>query len=46
MISAYDLKGKKILILINVQKYPNGRDRKGSEIDGNNIITTFEERVQ
>ena len=46
----YDLDGTKILICINVKKYPldpDGRsqDRFGSEKDEKAIIETFKERI-
>ena len=48
---SYDLDGEKILICINVEKYPldpdtgRSRDRYGSEKDENAIIETFKERI-
>ena len=42
---SYDLNGRKLLILINVQNYSDGRDRIGANIDEKNIIKTFEDRV-
>ena len=47
----YDLDGRKILICINVKKYPRdpdtglSRDRYGSEKDEKAIIETFKERI-
>ena len=47
----YDLDGTKILICINVKKYPpdpdtgRSRDRYGSEKDEKAIIETFKERI-
>ena len=38
----YDLNGKKVLLSVNVTKYPGfNRDRNGSEADERNIINTF-----
>ena len=48
---SYDLDGKKILICINVKKYPlnpdtgQSRDRYGSEKDEKAIIKTFKEGI-
>ena len=43
---SYDLYGRRLLILINVKKYHEAyADRDGSEIDVENIIKTFKERV-
>ena len=48
---SYDLDGKKILICINVKKYPlnpdtgRSRDRYGSEKDEKAIIQTFKEGI-
>ena len=47
----YDLDGTKILLCINVKKYPpdpntgRSRDRNGSEKDEKAIIETFKERI-
>ena len=47
----YDLNGTKILLCINVKKYPpdpntgRSRDRNGSEKDEKAIIETFKERI-
>ena len=44
----YDLDGTKILLCINVKKYPDtgrSRDRYGSEKDEKAIIETFKERI-
>ena len=51
MTDYYDLDGTKILICINVKKYPpdpntgRSRDRYGSERDEQAIIETFQERI-
>ena len=51
MTDYYDLDGTKILLCINVKKYPldpdtgRSRDRNGSEIDEKAIIETFKERI-
>ena len=38
----YDLNGKKLLLCVNVIKYPGfKRDRNGTEADERNIINTF-----
>ena len=50
MTDYYDLDGRKILLCINVKKYPldrdgRSRDRYGSEKDEKAIIETFKERI-
>ena len=50
MTDYYDLDGTKILLCINVKKYPldpdgRSRDRHGSEKDEKAIIETFKERI-
>ena len=51
MTDSYDLDGTKILLCINVKRYPpdpeTGRscDRDGSEKDEKAIIQTFKERI-
>ena len=38
----YDLNGKKLLLCVNVIKYPGfKRDRNGTEADEKNVINTF-----
>ena len=42
----YDLNGKKVLVSVNVTKYPGfNRDRNGSEADERNIINTFKVNI-
>ena len=41
----YDLKGEKVLLLINVQEYKKQKNFNSAPIDVENIEKTFKERV-
>lgn len=43
----FDLNGKKLLLCVNVIKYPGfKRDRDGTEADERNIINTFKVKLR